>query len=187
MCSGTFPVSILSDADQLVGRAYVEALRSFTLGKNDLSEPWFLHSTQEFCRLSVSFWYGDERFLAYLNVTYRNRPPQNVVAEPDQLQFQPGFVELTIRFPTRDDLSNISMSLSLDDENYVAHWRNEMYSSGSYLLQGDDVTKIIAALEHADALHMGWTHPDFGKIHAKASLSTAGDSITLMLAELTSD
>ena len=79
------------------------------------------------------------------------------------------------------------MSLSLDDENYVARWRNKRFSGGSYLLQGDDVTKIIFGLEYADALHMRSAHPSYGEVNAKASMSNAGDSIARMLGCMTRD
>ncbi len=182
LCSGIVAVSGVSDAGQEVGKNYVEALRSFTSGKsNALTEPWFFVATEESCRIWVGFTYADIPFPANLSVIYRKLPPQNTVEEPDQPQFQPGFIELAIRVPGRDDLDNFPLSLTIDDDEYIAHWKKEQYSGGRYSLQGDDVLRIISALEHSDALHMQSAHPRYGDVNAEARTSNAGDSLSRML------
>ncbi len=182
LCSGIVAVSGLSQENEAIGLKYVAALRAFKAGVNEgLAEPWHFTKFQGICRLSGRFPYGERGWPASINVTYRTSPPENTVPDPDAPQFQPGFVELAIRVPGRDDLSNFPLSLSVNNDDFTALWEKDKYSRGRYLLHGDDVSQLIIELEDASALHMKSGHPSYGDVSAKASLSNAGDSVTRML------
>lgn len=182
LCSGIVAVSGVSEQGEAIGSKYVDALRAFKSGKNEgLPEPWQFFEQHGICRLSGRFPYGERKWPASINVTYRTSPPENTVPDPDAPHFQPGYVELSIWVPGREDLSGFPLSLQVNEDEYIARWEVDDYKRGRYLVHQGEVIDLVTGLEHIDALRMTSGHPEYGDINAEASLINAGDSITRMV------
>lgn len=182
LCSGIVPISETSQQKEAIGPKYVAALRAFKSGENDsLAEPWQFIEYQDVCTLSGSFPYGERRWPARINVTYRTSPPENAVRDPDAPHFQAGFAEFSVWVPAREDLSGFPLSLRVNEDEFIARWEVGPYKRGRYLVHQDDVINLVAGLENVNALHMTSGHPEHGDFSAEASLVNAGDSVTRML------
>lgn len=182
LCSGIVAVSTLPEQGEAIGPKYVAALRAFMAGENDdLAEPWQFMEYQGICRLSGRFPYTERRSPASIKVTYRAAPPESTVPDPGAPHFQPGYAELSVWVPGREDLSGSPLSMRVDEDKYTALWDVDQYKRGRYLLDEESIVEFVAGLEQVDTLYLKSGHPKHGDIDAEASLVNAGDSVSKMV------
>lgn len=181
LCSGIAAVSGVPEQGEAIGQKYVAALRAFKSGHNDsLAEPWHFIAHQGLCRLSGRFPYGERKWPGSISVTYWSRMPDAVVPNPDRPHLKPGFTEMSIWVPGRDDLTDYPLTLSVNDRSYTAQWDEDEHSRARYLVDGEDVPGLIAELADASELLLKSAHPEYGDVEATASMLNAGNSVALM-------
>lgn len=181
LCSGIVAVSGLPHEGEALGPKYVAALQAFKTGENDdLADPWHFLEYRGICRLSGRFPYANTRWPASIRVTYWSRMPDTVVLNPDKPDLKPGFTEMSISVPGRDDLTNYPLTLAVNGKRYSAQWAEGEYSRARYLINGEDVPDLIADMVGASAVSVTSVHPEHGEIDTEASLANAGESVEKM-------
>lgn len=182
LCSGIVAVSDLPEGVESIGAKYVAALRAFKSGRTDgVVEPWQFIEYQGICTLSARFPYRGTSWPGNISAVFWTRVPEGFRPDLDKPHLKPGFTELSIWVPGRDDLSNYPMTLSVNKEIYQSLWTRDEYSRGRYLVSPNDVPALIAELESAATLRMKSDHPEYGEMEAVASLANAGDSVSKMV------